>query len=149
MHFKRDFEHGKVRVAGDGLTENPRFKAGTVGFKSYAFSEILVEYILLRMMSKLAQDICGEAAHMLGRLSSTDKIIHRYMNGLGGLAYDFDGFVNDIAGEYGLKFEGVDIAESKAIAIAENAVLRAREEAEKTLRVSRRHSQPESGACRQ
>ena len=145
----RTFEHGKVRAVDDKLTENPRFKAGTVSHKSYAFSEILVEYILLRMVSKLAQDICGEAAHMLGKLSSTDKIIHRYMNGFRELAYDFDGFVNDIASEYGLNFEGVDMAERRAIDIAETAVFKVKAEAERLLRISHRHSQPESGACRQ
>ena len=138
MKLSRKFEHGKVRALDDIMVEDPRFKIGTLGYESYLFSEILKEYILLKMLASMASDICGEAANMLGKANTTDKIIHRYLNGLGGLVSDFEGFVYDVAGQYGLSFEGENLAVKKAEDIADDAIAKARAEAKKVLYIGRR-----------
>ena len=137
MKFRRKFEHGKIRALDDVLVEDPRFKIGMHGYESYAFSEILVEYVLLKTLSSIVSDICGEAANMLGKANSTDKIIHRYCNGLGGLASDFEGFVYDIARDFGLSFEGEIMAINKGKDLVETAVSKAKTEAKKALSFNR------------
>lgn len=137
MKFSRKFEHGKIRAIDDVLVEDPRFKIGTRGYESYAFPEILIEYVLLKTISSIVSDICGNAANMLGKANSTDKIIHRYCNGLGGLASDFEGFVYDIARDFGLSFEGETVAINKGKDLVEAAISKAKTEAKKALSFNR------------
>lgn len=133
------FKHGNIRCIEDGsIVENPRFRIGACSNRTYTFLEILKQYVLLRMLGNIASDICGDAANMLGKASTADKIINRYCNGLGGLVSDFDNFVYHVADAYGLSFEGENIAKEKAIELVEEAVAKAKTEIEKTLYIGYR-----------
>ena len=73
------FKHGSIRCVEDGsMVENPRFRIGAYGNRTYTFLDILKQYVLLRMLGNIASDICCDAANMLGKASTSDKIIKRY-----------------------------------------------------------------------
>lgn len=128
------FKHGAIRCIEDGsMLENPRFRIGAYSNRTYTFLEILKQYVLLRMLGNIASDICSDAANMLGKASTTDKIINRYCNGFGGLVFDFGNFVYHVADAYGLSFEGENIAKERAIELVEEAIEKAKAEIGKTL----------------
>ena len=88
---------------------------------------------MLRMLSNVSREIFMNAANMLGKASTADKIIKRFENGLGGLVLSFDDFVYNIADRYGLQHCGVYKASEQAVKIVEQAILEAKNETEKTL----------------
>ena len=90
---------------------------------------------MLRMMEHVAEKIYLDAAEMLGKASTADKIIKYYCNGLGGLVFEFDNFIYHIARDYGLRYGDIFKASEQATKIVEQAVLEAKKEAEKMLRI--------------
>ena len=127
------FEHGVIRkVHNEPYLEQPRFKIGSKK-KSYSFIEILVEYVMLRMLNNVSGEIFMNAANMFGKASTADRIIKRFGNGLGGLVLSFDDFVYHIADSYGLQYGNVNKALEQTVKIVEPAILEAKNEAKKML----------------
>ena len=127
------FTHGTIRkVHNEPYLEQPRFKIGSTK-ESYSFIEILVEYVMLRMLDHESGEIFMNAANMLGKASTADKIIKRYRNGLGGLVLSFDDFVYHIADSYGLQYVDVNKVLEQVVKIVKPAILEAKNEAKKML----------------
>ena len=135
------FQYGVIRkISNKPYLEQHRFKIGGRN-TSYSFIDILKEYVMLRMLANIASGICCTAANMFGKASTTDKIIQRYCNGLGGLLYDFETLVFDIAEKYDVRFTGENTASEQAIKIVEQAILDAEKEAVKILHIEEKEDE--------